>query len=256
MFTRFSFYSFVFSIAILAPAAAWAGHPLTTDDTGTQGRGNFQLEVNGQYDHDKADTTTTTGGQMAASLSYGLSDAIDIIVGAPYLWTRERSDDRSINSHDNGISDTSLDIKVRFYEKEGVSFTLKPGLSLPTGNDDPGAGRLGYHIFLIGTKESGPWTFLANVGYIRNDTDSDFDEKNIWHISAAALYALDDQWKIAADLVTERSSDKDAENDPVSTILGLIYSPIRDIDLDLGIKAGLTSSETDWSLMAGTTFRF
>jgi hypothetical protein len=30
--------------------ASWAAHPLITDDAGTQGKGKFQLELNGQYD--------------------------------------------------------------------------------------------------------------------------------------------------------------------------------------------------------------
>jgi hypothetical protein len=36
----------------------------------------------------------------------------------------------------------------------------------------------------------------------------------------------------------------------------MIYSPTKNIDLDLGVKAGLTDSATDWSLLVGTTFRF
>ena len=258
MINKISACEIAFLLALSAPATALAGHPLTTDDTGTQGQGNFQLEINGQYDHDKADGITTTGGQMAAALTYGITENIDIIVGTPYLWINEKSKDLTVDSSESGISDTSLDVKIRFYEKDGLSFAVKPGLSLPTGDDDKGlgAGKVGGHLYLIGTKEMGPWTFLANLGYIRNETDSDSDEKNIWHVSAAVTYAVNDQWKIVADLVADRNADKDADNDPVGTIIGLIYSPTKDIDLDIGVKAGLSSSDTDWSLLAGTTFRF
>ena len=38
---------------LLITATSWAAHPLITDDTGTQGKGKFQLELNGQYDRDK-----------------------------------------------------------------------------------------------------------------------------------------------------------------------------------------------------------
>ena len=31
----------------------YAAHPLITDDTGTQGKGRFQLELNGEYSFDK-----------------------------------------------------------------------------------------------------------------------------------------------------------------------------------------------------------
>lgn len=243
-------------MAMFTPVAAWATHPLITDDAGTQGQGHFQLEVNGQYDHDKEHGITTTGGQAAAGLTYGITDTIDLIVGIPYLWIKEKSD--LIKTSERGISDAILDVKLRFYEKDGLSFAVKPGLSFPTGDDDKGlgAGKMGYHLYLIGTKETGPWTFLANLGYIRNGADSDTDEKNIWHVSFGAAYAINTHWKICADVVAERNTDKDSDNDPVSAVAGVIYSPTKNIDLDLGLKRGITSSATDWSLMAGTTFRF
>ena len=249
MDTRISICGCALCIAMITPAA-WASHPLVTDDTGTQGQGHFQLEVNGQYDNNKEDGKTITGGQAAAALSYGLTDTIDVVVGAPYLWTEDA----------NGLSDMSVDVKFRIFENDGLSFAVKPGLSLPTGDQGNGlgTGKVGGHLYLIGTKETGPWCFSVNLGYIRNETDMDADsvEKNIWHISASGAYALNDHWKLVADIVTERNTDRNADNDPVEAIAGVIYSPTKDIDLDLGIKRGITSSAPDWSLMAGTTFRF
>jgi hypothetical protein len=42
----------IFSAILLIASPSWAAHPLITDDTGTQGKGKFQLELNGQYDWD------------------------------------------------------------------------------------------------------------------------------------------------------------------------------------------------------------
>jgi hypothetical protein len=256
MVTRISTCRLALCMYMFLPATAWASHPLVTDDAGTQGQGHFQLEVNGQYDHDKESGVTTTGGQTAAGLTYGITDTIDLAVGIPYLWIKEKSD--LMDSSESGLSDTTLDIKVRFYEKDGLSFAAKPGLSFPTGDDDKGlgAGKMGYHLYMIGTKETGPWTFLANLGYIRNETSVDTDEKNIWHVSVATICTLNDHWKIAANIVAERNTDKDGDNDPVAAVVGGIYSPTKNIDLDLGVKRGITSSATDWSLLAGATFRF
>jgi hypothetical protein len=256
MVTRNSICRLALCMYMFSPAVAWASHPLITDDAGTQGKGNFQLEVNGQYDHDKESGITTKGGQAAAGLTYGITDIIDIAVGAPYLWIKEESD--LVDSSESGLGDANLDIKVRFFERDGLSFAVKPGLTFPTGDDDKGlgAGKVGYHLYLIGTKETGPWTFIANLGYIRNETDADIDEKNIWHASVAGIYTLNEQWKIAADLVAERNTDKDGDNDPISAVAGVIYSPTKNIDLDLGVKRGITSSATDWSLLAGATFKF
>jgi hypothetical protein len=256
MITKTSVCRLSLCMSLLAPTSAWSAHPLVTDDTGTQGKNNFQLEVNGQYDHDKEAGITTTGGQAAAAMSYGITDGIDLIASVPYLWIREKSD--LATSSEQSFSDVTLDIKLRLYQENGLSFAIKPGFSFPTGDDDKGlgSGKLGYHLFLIGTKEAGPLAFNANLGYIRNETDDDMAEKNIWHASVSAIFTLNDHWKLGADIVAERNSDKDGDNDPVSAIFGVIFSPTKDIDLDLGFKKGITSSDTDWSLLAGTTFRF
>jgi hypothetical protein len=256
MIARNSICRLALCIAMFTPSAAWAGHPMITDDAGTQGQGHFQLEVNGQYDHDQGAGITTTGGQAAAALTYGITDTIDVVAGIPYLWITEESN--HLSSSENGISDATLDIKIRFYEHDGLSFAVKPGLSFPTGDNDKGLGdgKTGYHLYLIGTQETGQWTFVANLGYIRHETDDDTAVNDIWHVSIGAIYALDDQWKIVADAVAERNTDSNGDNDPVHALAGVIYSPTKNIDLDLGIKAGITSSATDWSLMAGTTFKF
>jgi len=258
MITKISACKLILCLSMLTPVTAWAALPLISDDAGTVGKGHFQLEINAQYDHDEAQGITTTGSEIDPIFTYGITDTVDVVVIAPYLWVKEKSDDSLINSRENGLSDSTLDVKVRFYDRDGLSFAIKPGLDLPTGDEGKGlgAGKLGYHLYLLGTKEAGPWTFIADLGYVRNETDSDTEEKNLWQASVATIYAIDDHWQIAADLVAERNTDKDADNDPVSALVGVIYSLTKDIDVDLGAKAGLTSSATDWSLITGATFRF
>jgi major membrane immunogen (membrane-anchored lipoprotein) len=72
MWKRFTIGLVYFALLLIA-CPSWAAHPLITDDSGTQGKGNFQLELNAQFDWDKDDTeelsVRTTGGQAAATLS-------------------------------------------------------------------------------------------------------------------------------------------------------------------------------------------
>ena len=91
------------------------------------------------------------------------------ILGVPYEWIRAKEEGDTFT--ENGISDISLEVKWRFYEKDGLSFALKPGISMPTGDEEKGlgAGRVGYRIFFITTKEIAPWAFHLNLGYIRNE---------------------------------------------------------------------------------------
>jgi hypothetical protein len=248
------------SVLILFPAIAWGAHPLITDDAGTQGKGKFQVEVNGQYDSAKETlngvSVESTGGQAATILSYGFMGNADMVLSLPYRWGKVKEDGAMVYD-ERGISDTTLEVKWRFFEKDGLGLALKPGLRIPTGNDEKGlgAGRTGYQAFIIGSKEAEPWAFHVNVGYIRNENKAD-EEKNIWHASLAATWEAIEDLKIVGNIGIERNSDKAADKNPAFLIGGAIYSLSESLDIDVGVKYGLTAAEPDWSLMAGMAFRF
>jgi hypothetical protein len=61
---------------------------------------------------------------------------------------------------------------------------------------------------------------------------------------------------VVANLGMERNPDKTSNTDPVFLLGGLIYSITENLDVDFGIKAGLTKPETDISYLAGITWRF
>lgn len=248
------------SLFLILPVAAWAAHPLITDDTGTQGKGKFQIEITGQYDEDKESdagvSVKSTGVEMAATLSYGLFEAADLVLTVPYSWAKIRQDGATVYSED-GLTDMALDVKWRFFEKDGVSLAFKPGLRIPTGNDERGlgAGRAGYQAFLIGSMETGPWGVHANLGYIGNENKLD-EEKNLWHASLAATYEIVKDLTLVGNVGMERNTDKAADDDPAFLIGGLVYSLSENVDIDAGVKCGLNGDETDWSAMAGVAFRF
>lgn len=83
MITRISVFRLALSMTIFTPASVWAALPLITDEAGTVGKGHYQLEVNGQYDHNEEHRVTTTGGQIDPIFSYGITDSIDLVVITP-----------------------------------------------------------------------------------------------------------------------------------------------------------------------------
>ncbi len=257
-----NFYSLTTGLLLLLclPTLSLAGHPLITDDAGTLGKGKFQLELNGQYDSDRETvdgvSVKTTGGQVASTLSYGLVENVDLVLSLPYSWGKSEENE-STTYDEKGISDVVLETKWRFFEKEGYSLALKPGIRIPTGDHKKGlgAGEVGYQAFLIGSKEMVPWSFHANLGYIRNENKT-AEQKNIWHASLAATWETIKNLNLVGNIGIERNPDDNAQNNPAFFIGGLIYSVTENIDLDCGVKYGLNSSETDLSLMAGITLRF
>ncbi len=250
----------ILAAALFMACPSWAAHPLITDDTGTQGKGKFQLELNGQYDRDKEKvgkvSVKATGVETAASLSFGIMENVDLVFGLPYVWAREK-EDGSLVYKENGISDASFEVKWRLLENNGFSLALKPGMSFPTGDEDKGlgTGKIGGQIFLIASQEVEPFAFHANLGYIRNENDAD-EREDIWHASLAGMWEVVKDLNVVANVGIERHPDDEADDDPVFFVGGIIYSITENFDVDCGIKYGLTDSETDVTALAGLAFRF
>ncbi|HUH65162.1 MAG TPA: transporter [Syntrophales bacterium] len=249
----------------LIAAPAYAAHPLITDDTGTQGKGKFLFEFNGQMAYEN-ETSAENGGasgtakereiEMKAALTYGVVDSVDVILTAPYIWKKTEVNDATI-SDVNGIADVFLEVKWRFFERDGLSFAVKPGLTLPTGDKDKdlGAGRVGGTLYFITTKEAGPWAFHLNLGYKRNENQVD-EREDIWHASLAGEYRIVKNLKLVADTGLERNTDKTSSINPAFLLGGFIYSVRENFDIDLGIKAGLNDAEVRIAYLAGIALRF
>lgn len=244
---------------------AFAAHPLITDDTGTQGKGRLQIEVNAEYAKDKetADGVTVkeTGTEAALTFSWGVTEETDFVIGIPRQSFILKEDGAQVAS-ESGVSDLSLELKYRFYEKNGLSLAVKPGVSMPTGDEEIGlgTGKVCYGIMFITTKEAGSWTIHGNAGYNINEfklqADRDANRRGIWHVSAAAEYEVVKDLKAVANLGIEQKSEKGTGTDPAFLIGGLIYALSENFDVDAGIKLGLNRAETDTTVLAGIAMRF
>ncbi len=262
-------------IVLLWSGSAFAAHPLITDDTGTQGKGKYQLEVNSEFtrekerqyntDEEKWETKKETGGELATILSYGITDNVDIILGLPYKWKKTKIDGVVTSDkaeQGDGIADMSLEAKWRFYENNGLSFAIKPGVTLPTGDENKGLGngKVSYGLVFIATKEIAPFTFHFNLGYTNNEyklqADKNANRKGIWHVSVASEVEVIKDLKAVANVGVERNQDKTSNTHPAFILGGLIYSITDNIAVDFGVKGGLNKPETDLTFLAGIAFKF
>ena len=243
------------AVVLLWAGAAFAAHPLITDDAGTQGRGKAQLEINAEYGQDRAAGVNARSNQIAAAFSYGISTPLDMIIGVPYQ--RVRTTENGEGASESGVSDASLELKWRFYDRDGLSFALKPGISLPAGDNEKGlgVGRATYHFFGVASKELKAWAFHLNFGLLRNENKND-ERKNLWHASLAATVEVVKDLKIVGNIGLERNTDRNENIDPAFILGGLIYSISESFDIDFGIKGGLNKPETDFSILAGIAYRF
>ncbi len=251
---RYRLLGAAFSLTFLA-ASANAAHPLITEDTGTQGKGRYQLELFGERTRDEAAGLVVRATQVTAVQSYGVVDSVDIQFGIPYL--RQSEDDGATRTTVRGRQDAAIDVKWRFYERDGLSLGLKPGVTLPTGDDERGlgSGRAGWGSLLIVSYETGPVALHSHVGYRRNRNTLD-ERESLGHISGAVMYKVVDSVRLIADLSWDTNPDK-ASNDPVRySIIGAIWGVNRDLDLDIGWRRGHGEPATDKAFLLGATFRW
>ncbi|MDI6761874.1 MAG: transporter [Thermodesulfobacteriota bacterium] len=250
---------FVWCFIFLTFQVSFAAHPLITDDAGTQGKGKFQVELNGEYGREKEHGLREGTFEISSIFSYGLLDHLDVVLSVPYQFirTKEEGEGGWVTNRENGFSDISFEVKWRFYEIEGFSFALKPGITLPAGNERKGlgAGRVTYSFHSIVTKEIGPLAFHANFGYFRNENKVN-ERKDLWHVSLATEVEVVKDLKIVGNIGMERNPEKDSHRNPAFLLGGVIYSVTENLVLDFGVKYGLNKPETDYTLLVGISFRF
>jgi hypothetical protein len=235
-----------------------AVHPLITDDAYTQGKGAFQVELASEYvnnkdtDADKTTNVVTTG----ATFTYGAVDNMDIVLTSGYQSIRDNIE--GVTSRNDGVTDSGIDVKWKFYErKDNFSLAIKPGIIFPTGDYEKGlgSGKVRYRFFFISSKELEPLTVHLNIGYMRNENKLD-ERKDILHTSLAGEWKVAKRLRFVANTGIETCRDKSHIDDPAFILAGFIYAITEKIDLDLGVKGGITRTENSFTALGGVTFRF
>ena len=223
-------------------SSAYGAHPLNTEDTGTQGRGRWQLELNGERNRDEG----VNGAQAAAVLSYGFAETADVQVGLSWQDT----------GVEKGAGDSNVAVKWRFWEQDAWSVGLRGGVSLPSGDEERGlgAGRTTWTALLIGQYEGERWTFLSHLGYRRN-RNTQGERESIPELSGAVLYRATPGLRLLLDAVATRNPHPESDRALRSVVAGFIWSVSKDIDLDAGIRRG-NDPAIDRAVMAGLTLRW
>jgi predicted porin len=243
----------VFAALICTPL--YAAHPLLTEDTGTQGPGNYQLELMLDQTRDHEPGATVRESAMMAVLSYGVLENADLQFGLPY--TRQHTHDAAGRHASQGPLDATVDFKWRFFEREALSLALKPGLTLPTGDKDRGfgAGRATWGVLGILSYEPGPLSFHSHIGYRRNNNAVD-QRTSLRHLSAAVTYQATEQLKLVADISADTNPDRADSGSVRYRIMGFIYSPTSWLDLDVGWKHGHGRAAADRAFLIGVAVRW
>src|SRR4051794_17566714 len=109
-------------------ALVHATHPLVTEDPGTQGAGNFELELG--FGAFRGDPSIPGRNSIAApQLSIGVTDDVDLIAQVVRIEQTPTGGPTII-----GQGSTLLDVKWRFKETASYALGVRAGLDLPVGD--------------------------------------------------------------------------------------------------------------------------
>ena len=244
---------------------ALAGPPLATDDAGTVDVGKVEIELNGSYGYDKhtadGSTTKTNTVDGEVKITTGLYKDLGISLAIPYLFNERSNLDGDVSNAD-GFGDMILELKYKFAELGGVALAIKPSVIMPTGKYSAGLseGRWQFGSTLIATKEfaDGAYALHANLGYeyhhYREDDGS--QRRNLWSGSIAGKAEVAKGLFAVADFGLATNPDKASNDLPVYALTGLRYEINDHLDVDAGIKFGLTKPETDLTAVYGLVLKF
>ena len=222
--------------------SAQAAQPLITDDTVTQGTGQWRLELSG-YDGDLAG-----GGDIEyyrGILSYGLGETLDLQAGVP--WYR---------SGEDGIGDTAIGLKWRFYQRGALSFAFKPALSVPTGDetDGHGTGKVNWGLRGIASwLPGGAISAHAHMGYRQNDNRLG-QRESLTEYAAAVGYQISSV-RFVGEVTTQTNPAHGGDQIRYSTI-GVIWLATRNLDVDAGWRQGHGGAPEDDLFTIGATIRW
>ena len=237
----------VLALLTSAYAPAWAAHPLQTEDTGTQGEGNFELE-NGFAWVRSADRQVAV---YQPQLSYGWNPDLDLIVQPSYVRTR------SDGGRSSGWAATNLDLKWRFYGAAPVSFGVRAGASVAAADGSFGAARsaTGGHALLGTTIDLAPFTLHGNISTAWNPTASGLRR---WTpaVSGAAMWALDERLILTVDATANADPDPTRSGWNAQWLAGVIYTVRAGLDLDLGWQRSARTAPSVRQWLFGITYRF
>ncbi len=155
-------------LAVLTPTSAWAGPPFLTDDPEPTETGHW--EIYGPFAESEGKGADYSGA-VGVEINYGAAPGVQLTVELPVAYVHDAAGMKW------GAGDVAVSVKYRFYhdEKAGFSVAAFPGLTLPTGSNGMGSGRVTALLPLWFQKDAGPWSVFGGGGYAINPGEGNRD---------------------------------------------------------------------------------
>lgn len=231
--------------ALMTQSVARAAHPLVTEDANLQTSGKQQIEFNG--DHWSSRKGISQIGNL--TYTYGYKDQLDLFFSSPVRW-----------SSPGALGDLSVGSKYLFSSQENTNWAWKTEAFFPTGAKTYGSDRYDLALTLVRTESIGPLVIHGNLSLnIRQHRQALADAQQrdqLWRSSVAVLRAITPQTQLLADTGIAQADQKNDGYWQPYLVAGLIYSPVSNLDLDIGFKYQKKTLSTERQIGIGMAWRF
>ncbi len=241
------------TLLLAAAHDAQAGHPLGTEDAGTLGKGNAQVEFNYERAHGSAGNRETA---IVNAYTLGFAQRLDFAVNFAYLFGKPDAATESVH----GMGDTEATLKYALYEGKGFVPTVgvKAGVALPTGDHDKGFGhgRACGLLTLIADWEIEKVLLHANVGTtVGGRSVGNRDREDAIEATFAVEYPLGQRFTAVGEYQWEKNVGASGPAASELMVGGKVALP-GDVTLDAGMRWGTTEASPNVTWLAGITLGF
>ncbi len=237
--------------------------PDTTESPFTVDVGHFQLElsfVDVTSDNRSDDGLASRSLEIAPMLlKLGVLDNMDLQLGiTPYTRTQQTDGATGASSALQGFSDLTFRVKVNLWGNDGgvTAFAIMPFVKLPTANTALGNGRVEGGVILPFAVQLPHGLSLGFMSEFDAVTAGDGEPYRIDWVHTATL-----GFPIAGELggYVEYAGFADFSHaEPYRRYfnIGVTYAPTPNVQVDGGVRAGLTTSADDRGLFVGVSYRY
>ncbi len=236
----------------LSVRTAWAqgGPPLITDDPGTPGHGNW--EVNLAFTAEKRRRERSYESPLL-DINYGVGERIQLKYEVPWLILDEKGRHTSA-----GLGNSALGVKWRFFDqdKQGIDMSVYPQLEFNNSHSSFDRGLvekgMGFVLPVQLQKSWGAFSLNPELGYVLREYN-----ENEWIYGLAMGYQASSTLELLGEI--SGTADQDFENDELVFNIGARWD-LNETSTFL-ISAGRSfrdsaSNEPEFLLYAGMQFNF
>lgn len=225
---------------------AFAGHPFGTEDAGTQGQGNVEMEFNLERQDGNDGTKTTSLGN---GITMGIAPKFDLALGYAYDFTKAED---GAKPRSMGPVETTLKMALLEGKDRIPTLGVKAGFSLPTAEGEQTA--------LLATAIA-EWAFeplkvFANVSAdIGTRLAGNAEKTTSFRASVAGSRKIRKEWSLLSELLWEKQTSLSAPS-TTEWLIGAKKEITESFSVDAGVRWGLTPDSPHVTYLAGFTLGF